>query len=474
MFTKTSSSFSGQTWLPVSENSLGSHAFPTKIRLYQFYSRFVFDTTFARHLSLVEGRHEFYEKAPSYKGKERATSPSPKSFPLLASACPGWICYAEKTHGELLPYISNVKSPQQVMGSLVKEWLGPKLGLTRDQIYHVSVMPCYDKKLEASRPDFATESGNRDVDCVLTTGEVQRILNEKGIDVTSMLDISEPEAQEMVFPSLLSGRGSASGGYLHNIIIAAIKGQPQSTLASLVLDIRHIRGEDYVEYILRSSASVVFRGAKCYGFRNLQNVVRKVGREAGITVSKGAAGRSIVTKPPGLSKRMTRVPGEGREGDSRELERGYDFIEVMACPSGCVNGGGQISPPKHPLPIEIDSEGMPIIASDAGEYKVVADPQGHRVLSGKDWVARVEEFYWRLGATKIMEQGSANLPSVHDSIRPYLESLVEETTRNQFAEKILGEMTSGHANPDEERQRILRTQYRAIESEEVNGLAVKW
>lgn len=91
--------------------------------------KLVFDTTFARHISLLEGQQEFYEKSPSYKGKERASNSSEISaaFPLLASACPGWICYAEKTHGELLPYISNVKSPQQVMGTLIKDWIAPKL-----------------------------------------------------------------------------------------------------------------------------------------------------------------------------------------------------------------------------------------------------------------------------------------------------------------------------------------------------------
>ena len=99
--------------------------------------RLVFDTTFARHLSLFEGQTEFYERSPSFaidaKGKGRAVAIDnfikPTSFPLLASACPGWICYAEKTHGKLLPFISAVKSPQQVMGSLVKKWLAPKLGL---------------------------------------------------------------------------------------------------------------------------------------------------------------------------------------------------------------------------------------------------------------------------------------------------------------------------------------------------------
>ncbi len=84
----------------------------------------------------------------------------------------GWVCYAEKTHGSyILPYISSTKSPQQVMGSLVKDHFATILGRQPDHIYHVTVMPCYDKKLEASRQDFYSDVySTRDVDCVITTG----------------------------------------------------------------------------------------------------------------------------------------------------------------------------------------------------------------------------------------------------------------------------------------------------------------
>ena len=84
----------------------------------------------------------------------------------------GWVCYAEKTHGEyILPYISSTKSPQQVMGSIVKDYIGQLHDYTPDRVYHVTVMPCYDKKLEASRQDFYSDIyQTRDVDCVITTG----------------------------------------------------------------------------------------------------------------------------------------------------------------------------------------------------------------------------------------------------------------------------------------------------------------
>ncbi|KAI9066609.1 iron hydrogenase [Trametes sanguinea] len=116
----------------------------------------VYDTTFARHLSLLEHAREFAERKEG-KGEGK--------LPMLASACPGWVCYAEKTHAEMLPFISRTKSPQQVMGTLVKAWMGAKWGRRPDQIYHVTVMPCYDKKLEASRQDFYNDAGVKmDVD----------------------------------------------------------------------------------------------------------------------------------------------------------------------------------------------------------------------------------------------------------------------------------------------------------------------
>lgn len=94
------------------------------------------------------------------------------SYLIFSSSLLGWICYAEKTHGSyILPYISSTKSPQQIMGSLVKDYLANKLGQKPASIYHVTVMPCFDKKLEASRSDFYSDlHQTRDVDCVITSG----------------------------------------------------------------------------------------------------------------------------------------------------------------------------------------------------------------------------------------------------------------------------------------------------------------
>lgn len=88
----------------------------------------------------------------------------------------GWVCYAEKTHGSfILPYISSTKSPQQIMGSLVKQHLARSRDLAPDSVYHVTLMPCYDKKLEASREDFYSDLLScHDVDCVITASEFKK------------------------------------------------------------------------------------------------------------------------------------------------------------------------------------------------------------------------------------------------------------------------------------------------------------
>lgn len=123
----------------------------------------VLDMTVAEDLALLESQREFVRR---YRGAHLAAGDSPP-LPLLSSSCPGWICYCEKTHGNLLPHVSRVKSPQQIMGALVKDVLS---GAARGRdIYHVTVMPCYDKKLEAARQDFVSElTSTRDVDCVIT------------------------------------------------------------------------------------------------------------------------------------------------------------------------------------------------------------------------------------------------------------------------------------------------------------------
>lgn len=130
--------------------------------LRQLGADYVLSTKIADDLALLECRQEFVER---YRDNA--------DLSMLSSSCPGWVCYAEKTHGNfILPHIATTRSPQQIMGVLVKQRLAEKLGVSGSRIYHVTVMPCYDKKLEASREDFYSEvNSSRDVDCVITSSK---------------------------------------------------------------------------------------------------------------------------------------------------------------------------------------------------------------------------------------------------------------------------------------------------------------
>ncbi|WOL16903.1 protein NAR1 isoform X2 [Canna indica] len=264
----------------------------------------VYDTSCSRDLSLIELCNEFISRYQHQHGQ---------SLPMISSACPGWICYAEKTLGSyILPYISSVKSPQQTIGATIKHHIVQKMGFKRDNVYHVTVMPCYDKKLEASRDDFSFSMDEEDahaisipeVDSVLTTGEVLDLIQTKSIDFKALkeapLDNMLTNVDE---EGHLYGVSGGSGGYAETVFrhaAAKIFGiEIQGPL-----EFRTLRNSDFREVTLEVDGKIVLKFAQCYGFRNLQNVVRK------IKIGKCE----------------------------------YHFLEVMACPSGCLNGGGQIKP----------------------------------------------------------------------------------------------------------------------------------
>ncbi|KAI0308014.1 iron hydrogenase, partial [Multifurca ochricompacta] len=320
----------------------------------------VYDTTFAREVVLREHAREFFERKERASGGDSSGSSSSNgALPMLSSACPGWVCYAEKTHGEILPFIATTKSPQQVMGTLVKEWLATHYWDKHpDEVYHVTVMPCYDKKLEASRTDFYNaQYATRDVDCVLTTGELLLLAREHGVDLSLPVpdeDIPVPSVsayETPVLPDLLTPPGSSSGSYLHSLMLTIARTYPHP----LTLESKTLRSADYVEQTLRDSSSgaTVFRGATCYGFRNLQNVVRRVGRAAGVQVGRGAAGRLAGRLSNGPINRASAGAGTSREKEGST----YDYVEVMACPGGCVGGGGQLRAPERRT-MGVDAEGF--------------------------------------------------------------------------------------------------------------------
>ncbi|XP_015599837.1 probable cytosolic Fe-S cluster assembly factor GL21135 isoform X2 [Cephus cinctus] len=258
--------------------------------------------TIADDFALIQSAKEFVER---YKSAEDGVK---NQLPMLASSCPGWVCYAEKTHGNfILPYISVTKSPQQIMGSLVKYHLAESKGLSPEQVYHVTLMPCYDKKLEASREDFYNDlRQTRDVDCVITSIEVEQMLSSQGTSLGE-LEIGVIEKPfgsytEQSDKYLLGHHGSGSGGYADFIFHYAAQHLFQEPNAKL--EFRNLRNPDFQEAIFEKDGKILLRFAIANGFRNIQNLVQKLKR-----------GKSV-----------------------------YHYVEVMACPSGCLNGGAQIRP----------------------------------------------------------------------------------------------------------------------------------
>lgn len=340
--------------------------------------------------------------------------------------------------------------------------------ISPDQIYHVTVMPCYDKKLEASRQDFYNDMfSTRDVDCVITTGELELLMKEKS------WDISVPVVNELVptpprtppseksgvdlgpaLPQFISHPGTSSGSFLHTIMEAVrvrhkLDAQEQDP-SYLELSVKALRSADYEEYTLTDKATgkVVFKGAKCYGFRNLQNVVRRVGKEAGVQTGKGAAGRLV-----GGRSRVVKKAAAGGE------EPNLDYVEVMACPGGCINGGGQLKR-REIQTVVSDSEGYRRDWKDGG---VDLGPGPEARWGDKEWTKEVERVYWS-------EQGLDTLS--HAGVNVFAAKMLHEMCKHDV-DPGLSWPESMNEKAEALRRTLFRTEYRAVESE-VDGLFVKW
>ncbi|VDN03315.1 unnamed protein product [Thelazia callipaeda] len=259
--------------------------------------RYVVDSSFGRQLTLSLSYDEFKKQH--------------LKKPILTGVCPGFVCYAEKTHGELLiPHMSRVRSPQAVMGALVKDYLARKFDLKPEKIFHTAVMPCFDKKLEAARP-HPLKFQYREVDCVLSTAEVDKLLSENSsFDFRPSNEaINWLNAIENGF--VINTDGGSSGGYAEYVVERFITelNKPKVCHKSFLLvateqsNNRHHFREKNLEIIdVFDGAEKLLTVAKCYGFRNIQNHVQKLKRS----------------------------------------KCNYDYVEIMACPSGCINGVGQI------------------------------------------------------------------------------------------------------------------------------------
>jgi iron-only hydrogenase group A len=248
---------------------------------------YVFDTDFTADLTIMEEAHELIERITKAE----------KPLPMFTSCCPGWIKHVEHNYPEMIPHISSCKSPQQMMGALIKSYFAEQEGIDPNDIYVISVMPCTAKKYEAKRPEMG-KNGIQDVDAVLTTREIAGLIDQFGIEFARL-----PEGEFDQVIGQTSGSGdvfAASGGVMESAIRTAYNMLTGAHMEDI--DFTQVRG---------------FEGIK----------------EAEVTIGGNTIKVAVVNT---LGK-----AGEFIEHLDEHLSE-YAFIEVMACPGGCVGGGGQI------------------------------------------------------------------------------------------------------------------------------------
>jgi iron-only hydrogenase group A len=283
----------------------------------------VFDTNFAADLTIIEESNELLDRlrsaltrkgdsphlceAPEGPFRQMGTVPfSP--LPMFTSCSPGWIKFLEHFHPELLPNLSTCKSPQQMFGAVAKTYYAGKLGKRPEDVFVVSVMPCTAKKFECQRPEM-TASGVRDVDVVLTTRELGKMIRSAGIEFDNLPD------GEMDAPLGLS-TGAAdifanTGGVMEAALRTAYETVTGRSLPAENLHVAPVAGLSGVK-----EATLAIRDP-LPEWKFLE----------GVTVQVAVA--------HGLSN-ARRVIGEIVQG-----RKTYHFVEVMTCPGGCIGGGGQ-------------------------------------------------------------------------------------------------------------------------------------
>lgn len=248
---------------------------------------YVFDTDFAADLTIMEEANEFLQ---------RFTHKELQDMPMFTSCCPGWVRFLKSQYPEYIEQLSTSKSPHQMFGAITKTYLADKLGLDPSKLYVISIMPCVAKKHEIEIPNM-NASDFKDVDVVLTTRELDRMIRSEHIDVDSLSEIT-----------LDDPFGTASGA---GIIFGATGG--------------------VMEAALRSAYNFVTgKNADIDAFKEVRGM--KPWKEATFDMN-GTTVRTAVVSGLGNTRLLIEA--------MKRKEVHYDFVEVMACPGGCSGGGGQ-------------------------------------------------------------------------------------------------------------------------------------
>lgn len=251
----------------------------------------VFDTNFSADLTIMEEAHEFLDRVQNGG-----------VLPIITSCSPGWIKYCEHYFPDMTENLSSCKSPQQMFGAVVKSYYAEKMGWKPEDIVSVSVMPCTAKKFEVQRPDQAA-NGVPDVDISMTTRELARMIRRLGIKFRTLPD-------EAFDSPLGLGTGAAvifgaTGGVMEAALRTAVETLTGEELKNP--DFTDVRGMDGIKEATYPVAGLEVRVAVASGLGNARVLLDKV----------------------------------------KSGEATYHFIEIMGCPGGCVNGGGQPQQPGH-------------------------------------------------------------------------------------------------------------------------------
>lgn len=253
----------------------------------------VFDTDFSADLTIMEEGTEFLGRV-----KNGGT------LPMITSCSPGWINFIEMVYPDLLPHLSTAKSPQGMFGALAKTYWPEEQGIPAEDIYSVSIMPCTAKKAEAVRPQLQSNPGIPDIDAVITTRELGRMIKNMGIDFK---DLPEEDYDSPLGTSTGAG---AIFGVTGGVMEAALR------TVYAVLEGKELPG-------------IVFSPV-----RGMDGI-----KEASVEVSMD--GKPVTVK---LAVAHTLSNARKLMDKVRAGEADYHFIEIMACPGGCIGGGGQPQP----------------------------------------------------------------------------------------------------------------------------------
>lgn len=251
---------------------------------------YVFDTAFSADLTIMEEGNEFLERLKKGETKVR---------PMFTSCCPGWVRFVKSQFPHMVPQLSTAKSPQQMFGAVMKTYFADSIGVKPENIYTVSIMPCVAKKGEAKMELYHEEYAGHDIDAVLTTRELERMIRSAHI---------LPETLEDVECDPLMSEGTGAG-----VIFGSTGGVMEAAIRSAY-------------YLVNG------KNPDADAFQIVRNNMETGVKEATVTLADTEVSVAVVCGPSNTRNLLERI------------ERGevhYDFVEVMACPGGCVGGGGQ-------------------------------------------------------------------------------------------------------------------------------------